>query len=87
VASFGPGGSTAATRARVYVALAHSAEGRRVTVGWSYSSDLFRDPGPADVAFWTGWLRGVGRDRSLLLDSSLLASPEGYRRTQPPEGW
>jgi len=87
VASFGPGGSTAASRARVDVTLAHSAEGRRVTVARSYSRHLRRDPGPAEVAFWAGWLRGVGRDRALLLASSLVASAEGYQRTQPPEGF
>jgi hypothetical protein len=78
LATFGPEGSTPTTRARVVVALLHSAEGAGVAVRRAYAETLARQADPAGAEHWEAWLRGPGRHRVLLLRSLLLASHEGF---------
>lgn len=77
--TFGPEGSTAAQRTRVVTSMLRSAEFRRFWVQLAYTSILGRSAGPDEVAFWDGWLRGTGRNRTLLLRSLLIASDEAWR--------
>ena len=81
--TFGPEGSTAAQRTRVVTSMLRSAEFRRFWVELTYTSILGRSAGPAEATFWDGWLRGTGRNKTLLLRSLVLASDEAWRLTDP----
>jgi hypothetical protein len=87
LSTFGPDGSTVAQRGRVVTSLLRSGEFRRLFVQLAYTSIIGRAAGTEEAAYWEGWLRGTGRNRTLLLRSMVLASDEVYRPTQDPSTW
>ena len=69
---------TATGRTRALTSIMRSTEFRRAWITLVYVSILGRQPDAGSLAYWVGWIRGVGRHRTLLLRNMVLASAEAH---------
>jgi len=81
----GAGGSTAATRMAVGLALELSNENMAGWTGAVFGAGLHRAPDEAGFGYWFGWLIGPGHRQTFRLWTHILSSAEanGIAQTQP----